>query len=200
MAAIYIITNKVTHEQYVGQTTNSVTHRFKKHISQRNCKNKCETLCAAFNKYGIENFEVAEIICGDFTKAQLNELEIFYIAHYKTLYPNGYNIQLGGQCSRNSLSTIKKISDTLKGREIVWKDKVSLGMTERWKDPEYKAKMKAAHTGKRGYKYKPHTKPNKLQLDDALINDLYKKGMSINGIAKQLKVSFGAIKKRINHA
>lgn len=70
-------------------------------------------------------------------------------------------------------------------------------MKKRWEDKKYRENMKKKHTGKRGYKYKKHIKPLRLNLDIEDINNLYKKGWSIYKIAKNKKVCWTAIKKRI---
>ncbi len=106
---IYLITNKTTKKQYVGQT---LTHRknrgkyrpfgfqgrFQDHISEAVCntkKKQCRYLNNAIRHYQKETFEVSLIrTCA---KDELNDLEQHYIKEYNTLYPNGYNLTRGGK-------------------------------------------------------------------------------------------------------
>ena len=67
MKTIYKIENKVNGKLYIGQTINQIKIRFKKHLAQINCKNQCSALYSAIRKYGKENFEISEVVCGDFT-------------------------------------------------------------------------------------------------------------------------------------
>lgn len=98
---IYLITNTITNKQYVGQTIQTIKTRYKGHIrSAQYNTDKCY-LHKAMNKYGYDNFEVEEITHIDYKSKdllfqKLNELEIFYIAKYNTLVPNGYNLTKGG--------------------------------------------------------------------------------------------------------
>ena len=74
---IYKIENKVNGKLYIGQTINSIKKRFRKHLGQINSQNQCSALYSAIRKYGKENFIITEIVSGDFTKDELNNLEIF---------------------------------------------------------------------------------------------------------------------------
>ena len=59
MGFIYKIINKITKQCYVGQTTQNLEERWRKHKSS---KSSCRYLKHAFQKYGIENFEFKLII------------------------------------------------------------------------------------------------------------------------------------------
>ena len=198
MATIYKIKNIVNKKIYIGQTINDINKRFKKHISQVNCKNICSALYAAFKKYGEHNFIIESIVCGDYTKDELNELEILYIKKYNSLSPNGYNLQSGGNSFMVVESVKKQTSDKLKGRKIMWAGKVSEGVKKLWENPEYREKQTLQRHSKRG-KYKQHKKPLRLDLDIVKINDMYKNGDTIYKIAKHFNCSFCVIKKRINY-
>lgn len=98
---IYIITNKITGKQYVGQTRRTITIRFNQHKTRAISKKDNMYLHIAMNKYGVENFTVKEITHIEFDDKnqlikELNALEKHYIKEYSTLSPNGYNLTPGG--------------------------------------------------------------------------------------------------------
>ena len=86
---VYKITNKLNGKGYVGKTTRPLEVRFNEHA-------KADSYIGnSIRKYGEENFS-REVIeeCG--TSEQLNEREIFWIAHFNCKQPNGYNQTDGG--------------------------------------------------------------------------------------------------------
>ena len=86
---IYKITNKLNGKGYVGKTTRSLEVRFNEH-------SKADSYIGnAIRKYGEENF-LREVIEECETPEELNELEIFWIAHFNCKQPNGYNQTDGG--------------------------------------------------------------------------------------------------------
>ena len=197
MAIIYCIINKLNGKKYIGQTVSTMEHRFRKHKGQRNCKTQCSALYAAFRKYGIENFEIKELISGDFSKDELNLLEVSLIAKHKTISPNGYNLQTGGKSFRVSEEVKAKMKKIMANREILWKDKIAVSVKKLWGNEDYRNKMSLSHKGKRGA-YKEHKKPLRINIDIDKINKLYANGLTINAIAGYFNVSFSVIKKRIN--
>lgn len=94
MGYIYCITNLINKKQYIGKTVYSVTKRFQEHCKEFKRK-RCEKrpLYDAFNKYGIENFTVEQLIECD--NEELDFYEILYISKLNT-YHNGYNATKGG--------------------------------------------------------------------------------------------------------
>lgn len=150
MSHIYIIRNTVNDKCYIGQTKNSIEHRFKQHISQINCKNQCSALYAAIRKYGADCFFTESLASGTFSKYDLNMLEIYFIDKYKTLSPDGYNLQTGGGSFSLNQEVRDKISNSLKGRSITWADKISLSVKELWEDNEYREKQVEQRNKKRG--------------------------------------------------
>lgn len=91
---LYVITNKVNGKQYVGKTYDTIENRFKGHIqtSKRNYALN-RPLYKAFNKYGINSFEIKEI--GKYVDGKLEQAEIKLIEKLGT-FKNGYNLTLGG--------------------------------------------------------------------------------------------------------
>jgi hypothetical protein len=106
---IYIIKNKINDKVYIGQANThrlnrkkyrffGYTGRFNDHISEAmvNTKKKqCWYLNNSIRKNGAENFYVELIETCDLEKA--DEMEKYYIKHFNSLYPNGYNLTKGGK-------------------------------------------------------------------------------------------------------
>ena len=103
MGIIYCYTNLVNGKKYIGQTINP-QQRFAAHKSSAfNSKDPeyNSLIHRAFRKYGYENFEY-EVLAEAESIEELNGLEIYFIAHYNSKIPNGYNIATGGKnCSRS---------------------------------------------------------------------------------------------------
>lgn len=89
---IYKITNLINEKIYIGQTTKTIEQRFKEH-----CKTTsgCRALKNAIKKYGSNNFSI-EIIENCNSLDELNIREEYWIKHYNSLVPRGYNLQSGG--------------------------------------------------------------------------------------------------------
>lgn len=88
---IYKITNRVNGKIYIGQTTTPLLQRWRAH---RNSKSNC-VFHKAIRKYGAENFTVEQIdIAADCD--ELNKKEQYWIRHYNSMRPNGYNSTTGG--------------------------------------------------------------------------------------------------------
>lgn len=97
MGYIYKITNTINNKIYIGQTTRTVEDRWKQHVLDSKRSDKQTYLYKAFNKYGIDNFIIEEII--EAPQDELDDLEIYYINKYDS-YNNGYNMNLGGSSHR----------------------------------------------------------------------------------------------------
>lgn len=114
---IYLITNILTNEKYVGQTRRPIEVRINQHINAalRGCD---YALYRAMRKYGIENFQwnvIEEPNIDD-----LNVREQFWIQYYDS-FKHGYNETVGGD------GTSKLTSDEID--DIV--DKYSAGVPTR---------------------------------------------------------------------
>lgn len=106
---IYKVENKITHEVYIGQTTNprgfkgrykfngngvERMYKYYKHFQDRNNYYN-EHLFRAIKKYGFDAFEVNEIHDIASSKEELNEKEKYYIEKYDS-FEHGYNNTYGG--------------------------------------------------------------------------------------------------------
>jgi group I intron endonuclease len=135
---IYKITNLTTGKIYVGQAVSHILNhkryrpygrdgRFKCHISEAfsTKKNQSHYLNNAIRKYGVADFVVDLIEYCEIVEA--NEKEIYYIKHYNSLFPHGFNLKNGGSVFTHSDESKKRVSNGVKS---YFKDK----KFERFKD------------------------------------------------------------------
>lgn len=98
MGYIYLITNFENGKLYVGQTVNTIEHRWNDHVSEAYNGNKSNSLLhRAIIKYGASSFGICVLeACAD---TNLNEREKYYIKEYDTYYTHdkGYNLTWGGE-------------------------------------------------------------------------------------------------------
>jgi group I intron endonuclease len=119
---IYKIMNLSNNKIYVGQTVSHILNhkkyrpygyeaRFRCHISEAfsTKKNQSHYLNNAIRKYGVEDFVVELIECCEIKDA--DEREIHYIKELNSLYPNGYNLKLGGNVFTHSDESKKRLSN-----------------------------------------------------------------------------------------
>lgn len=90
MIGIYMITNKINQKIYIGQS-NDIERRWSEH---KRSKDNC-IIHKAIRKYGADNFELS--VVKECTLSDLSELEIYYIKYYNSIFPNGYNMTMGGE-------------------------------------------------------------------------------------------------------
>ena len=135
---IYKITNIINGKIYIGQTTKSISHRWKRH----QYKSNCTKLSNAIQKYGPENFKIEEIErCNSIE--ELNKRETFWIKELNTL-EEGYNLVTNGNNKLVSEETKRKLSKNSKEmcKKSKYRTKMSKIAKERWEDPEYRKKHK----------------------------------------------------------
>lgn len=108
---VYKITNKITGECYIGQTVPSLEKRWYEQVYN----SRCPAIRDAINKYGEDNFTI-EIIGAANTMDELNKKESYWISHYDSIAPNGYNLQSGGKNCRCAESTKQKSSALNSGK------------------------------------------------------------------------------------
>ena len=111
--SIYVVTNTVTGEQYVGQTRQKAARRWKTHINTANSQaTQKYKLTKAIIEHGQESFKFVEVFSA-FDAATLNAAEIKFIEELSPVY----NITKGGAGHRGvvtSVETCKARSERLK--------------------------------------------------------------------------------------
>lgn len=120
MFYVYKIINKINNKIYVGQTTETLKKRFKRHCGYQ--LNNDDHLHRAMKKYGIENFSI-ELIEEVNNQEELDEREYYWIQYYNAIN-EGYNIKdTKGKCGGDTLSNNKnlkiikqKLSNSKKGK------------------------------------------------------------------------------------
>lgn len=123
---IYKITNKINGKIYIGQTVNTLNHRWNQHIRETFSIKKRTYFHNAIAKYGVDAF-IVEVIEEVDTVEKMNEREVYWISFYQSNDKRyGYNIDAGGHNSRRAESTKQKIGETTK---------------EKWQNPEMRQKM-----------------------------------------------------------
>lgn len=153
---VYLVTNKVTGKQYVGQTVRKAKERWWQHLYWGTCenpKNRFGYLHKAIQKYKPEAF-IVETLHECKSKEEMDFVETFYIVLLNTKAPAGYNLTDGGEgthgrvCSEETKEKIRakaigrKYSDEAnakKGRKGIklppradeWCRKISESATER---------------------------------------------------------------------
>lgn len=140
ISGIYKITNTVNNKCYIGQAVN-LRSRIKGHLS---CikKNYNYPLYHSIRKHNVENFELEILVQGNFSKTELNDLEIDFIRLYNSidrLY--GYNLTAGGEGVvglKHSQKTKEKIGKLSKGRKHSEETKKLIGLKSKGRNLGYK--------------------------------------------------------------
>ena len=116
---IYKITNLINGKLYIGQTVRSLGKRWHEHCYKPVDKRRISkpAISIAINKYGVENFKIEIIeICSSID--EMNLKEPFYIEKFNSLFPMGYNIELGGKNKKMHSSTRQKLSKIKSGSRL----------------------------------------------------------------------------------
>lgn len=117
---IYSITNKITGDMYIGQTSNDFEIRWQHHKNDLiNNKHTNEYIQRAWSKYGEKAFEFKTVhICDELDI--LNDLEKYYIKKYDT-FSKGYNLTSGGDCFNYKISEETRLKINKKVKESIRK-------------------------------------------------------------------------------
>lgn len=119
---VYGILNNIDYKLYVGKSEkdNDIDGvRPRRHFGGRGSK----LVFQAVQKYGKENFTVLLLHKESCTREKLSDLEKYYIKHFNTISPNGYNITEGGDggsgkgrkdsiATKNKKSVAAKLANT----------------------------------------------------------------------------------------
>lgn len=116
-SGIYLITNTVTDKKYVGQSYD-VERRIRTHKNKlREGTHNNSHLQSAWNLYGEYAFSFTVVeYC---PISDLNDKEVFWIKHFNTFSPKGYNMTLGGDGNRGYLwsdDAKRRLSESAKQR------------------------------------------------------------------------------------
>lgn len=138
---IYLTTNLITNKIYIGQKKSN------KFLGNKYLGSG-KYLQESINVHGKDNFNV-ELLCECFSKEELDEKEIYYIALYNsTDLSIGYNISHGG----NTPSGISAWNKGLKGAQTMsqeTRDKMSKSRTGHSTSEDTKNKISASNKGKK---------------------------------------------------
>jgi group I intron endonuclease len=152
---VYLVTNKINGKKYVGQTSQSLITRWKRHqypFPHRRHSYLYNAIC----KYGIENFSV-EALAVVHTKEDMDFYESFLIKEFGLRNPEkGYNLTNGGggmlgfKLSEETREKMSQYIKTEEHRKKISKAKMGnqarLGMKH---SEETKKKMSEAAKGRK---------------------------------------------------
>ena len=150
---VYRITNKINGSMYIGQTYRELGLRKSEHKYDASTGLNYP-LYNAMNKYGFDNF-VFEVVATAETVEELNDLEQYYIEHFNTLKPNGYNLGRGGQNKKMTEETKKKMSVAHTGKVLTEEHRKNsiLAHTGMKRTEESKKRMSDAQMGKKNHMF-----------------------------------------------
>lgn len=116
---VYCITNKINGKKYVGQTSQSLNKRWKRHQYPFPHR-RSSYLYNAIQKYGVENFEIKSLVIVK-TKTDMDYYECELIRIWDLRNPEkGYNLTDGGGGMlgfRLSKETKRRMSEHIKSEE-----------------------------------------------------------------------------------
>lgn len=197
---VYIVKNLNNGKIYIGQTTESLEKRKRKHYTSSKIGSTF-IFHKALRKYKKSNFEWKKIYkC--YSAEELNEKEEYYINFYNSWFGNykGYNMSLGGRGQngyKHSKETLKKLS----GKNH-WTTKKSFS-------EEHKRKISESIKGEKNPFYgKKHTKENKVKQGLKNIGNQYrakrfiaidpngnkKEYFNISNFCRNMKMRRGSVK------
>lgn len=119
---IYRILNIENQKCYIGQTIKE--HLYNRHSTNTWWKFVHGELKKEVKKIGKEKF-IIETLEMTNNKDELDKLEKYYIKHFNSIYPNGYNLQTGGEDkmiihpeTKNKIAESMKVSNKIKHRGV----------------------------------------------------------------------------------
>jgi hypothetical protein len=124
ICGIYKITCKENGKAYVGLSTD-IMSRWQSHSNFAQAKSRWQVIKRALYTHGIDNFTFE--ILEECPEDMLNEREIFWISHFNTQYPLGYNMTEGGGFGRLSSEAEEKRKASLRGRTFSEEHRKKIG-------------------------------------------------------------------------
>jgi group I intron endonuclease len=106
---IYKARNKITRKLYVGQTTLTLEKRIQGHVG-RVMRGSTSYFHNSLRKYGLQSF-VFSVLDEASSQKVLDEKECYWIKHFRTLAPRGYNLRSGGEHVWFSPEGLKKVGE-----------------------------------------------------------------------------------------
>lgn len=143
---IYKATNKENGMAYIGQTIRSLNSRIVSHLSGAKFGDN-NYFHSALLKYGKKNFKW-EVLCVCKSLKELSKKEKELINKFKTLYPYGYNLTVGGN----------KSNQNTKGHRLTEEHKKKISESEKGKIASEETKRKMSKSRKKYLKNHPHSK------------------------------------------
>lgn len=142
---IYRITDLTNGKCYIGQ------HKYDKPMLDPKYHGSSHILKNQIKKHPENFLEELLMICASID--ELNYFETYFIEHLNTLYPNGYNLNTGGDVrkgGKRSIETRQKMSDAQKGKHVSEETRKKLRDYNKGKklSPEHKQKIGASNKGK----------------------------------------------------
>lgn len=182
---IYRITNLINKKTYIGQHT----VREGRTITSDTYWGSGNLIRAARKKYGKENFKKEILISGEFTKDEINTLEIEYISKERSIGKAEYNISDGGEspfinaefakyaASKTDYSKVSKsLKDFHKNNEEFVKERAQK-IADIKKSKGYSFKTK----GTTGYKFSDESKKKLSELKKGELNGSFGTHWFTNG-------------------
>jgi group I intron endonuclease len=166
---IYLYTNKINGKQYVGQTRNPVEKRHAAHIRDALVKESRYYFHNALRSEGVENFNM-EVIDTATSLQELNSKETYWILKLKTLRPDGYNLNTGGNSCQPCDETRQKLKIASTGERNAMYGKYGEAnpFFGHKHTPEAIEKTRQAAIGRPSpRKGKPHTEAAKQKISEA---------------------------------
>jgi group I intron endonuclease len=109
---VYKHTCLINNKSYIG-----ITYDYNRRCKQHQYKSsQCLLFSSAIQKHGWNNF-THQMLATGLTLHAANHFEEFYINHFNSLSPNGYNLKSGGDNSFHCEETKKKLSDAKIGEK-----------------------------------------------------------------------------------
>lgn len=112
---VYLVTNKITGQRYVGQTTSDLADRWSTHCSE---SSRCSALRDAITAHGADSFSLETLFMAE-SLEELCSKEREFIIDLNTLHPNGYNLNTGGTRPVFSEESKRKMSESASKRRPI---------------------------------------------------------------------------------